>query len=135
MELEFRESMSHRLEKGYILPGQADPSVRLRADGFLSERPAHGVAFRDGYEEQPGHALKRFDMNVKSMSPYNNSFEALTADLKRYKKNGSRVLLLSPSGPGRSGLGGSAGGGAFQLLQRGRGPRGAAGRWSCFTAM
>ena len=40
---------------------------------------------------------KKFDVNVKGMASYNNSFEALTADLKRYKKNGYRVLLLSGS--------------------------------------
>ena len=27
VELEFRESMTHRLEKGYLLPGQAEGSL------------------------------------------------------------------------------------------------------------
>ena len=40
---------------------------------------------------------KKFDVNVKGMSSYNSSFEALVSDLKRYKKNGFRVLLLSGS--------------------------------------
>ena len=34
---------------------------------------------------------------MKSISSYNNSFETLIQDLKRYKKNGYRVLLLSGS--------------------------------------
>lgn len=29
---------------------------------------------------------RKFDVNVKSMSSYNSSFDALVADLKRYKK-------------------------------------------------
>ena len=37
---------------------------------------------------------RRFEITVRSMPSYNNSFEALLKDLKRYKKNGSRVLLL-----------------------------------------
>ena len=31
------------------------------------------------------------------MNPYNNSFEMLTQDLKRLKRNGYRVILLSGS--------------------------------------
>ena len=31
------------------------------------------------------------------MNPYNNSFEMLTQDLKRLKRNGYRVVLLSGS--------------------------------------
>ena len=37
------------------------------------------------------------DISAKSISSYNNSFEALVSDLQRYKKNGYRVLLLSGS--------------------------------------
>ena len=40
---------------------------------------------------------RKVDISVKSISSYNNSFEALLKDLKRYKKNGYRVLLLSGS--------------------------------------
>ena len=40
---------------------------------------------------------RKADISVKSISSYNNSFEALLQDLKRYKRNGYRVLLLSGS--------------------------------------
>ena len=40
---------------------------------------------------------RKADISVKSISSYNNSFEALLQDLKRYKKNGYRILLLSGS--------------------------------------
>ena len=37
------------------------------------------------------------DIAARNIAPYNNSFEALVKDLKKYKKNGYRVLLLSGS--------------------------------------
>ena len=39
----------------------------------------------------------QFGIHVKSVSAYNNSFELLIADLKKYKKNGYRIILLSGS--------------------------------------
>lgn len=42
-------------------------------------------------------ADRKFDIGAKSITSYNNSFEALVKDLKRYKKGGYRVLLLSGS--------------------------------------
>ena len=97
VELEFRESMSHRLEKGYILPGQADflysvAEVTARMSAF---RLASLAAL-----DLKGELLKpdrKADISAKSISSYNNSFEALVSDLQRYKKNGYRVLLLSGS--------------------------------------
>ena len=38
-----------------------------------------------------------FSINTKSVNPYNNSFEMLTRDLKRLKRNDYRVILLSGS--------------------------------------
>ena len=38
-----------------------------------------------------------YSIHVKSVNPYNNSFEMLTRDLKRLKRNGYRVVLLSGS--------------------------------------
>ena len=37
------------------------------------------------------------DIAARNIAPYNNSFESLVKDLKKYKKNGYRVLLLSGS--------------------------------------
>ena len=36
-------------------------------------------------------------IQTKGVNPYNNSFEMLTRDLKRLKRNGYRVILLSGS--------------------------------------
>ncbi|MCG4808246.1 hypothetical protein L0P46_10275, partial [Collinsella aerofaciens] len=38
-----------------------------------------------------------FSLQTKSVNPYNSSFDMLTQDLKRLKRNGYRVVLLSGS--------------------------------------
>lgn len=43
------------------------------------------------------HICEKYQIHAKSVNPYNNSFEMLTRDLKRLKRNGSRVILLSGS--------------------------------------
>ena len=97
LELEFRESMVHRLEKGYILPGQAQ---LLYTQKEIAARLAHyrmaGLAAIDA-KNTLFKAQRKFEITVRSISSYNNSFEALIRDLKRYKKTGSRVLLLCGS--------------------------------------
>ena len=39
----------------------------------------------------------QYAIHCQSVSAYNNSFELLIKDLKRYRKNGYRVILLSGS--------------------------------------
>lgn len=97
VEMEFRESMGHRLEKGYILPGQADLLYGFEETaGFLQNLRCVLLSSMDS-KNALLKPQKKFDVNVKGMSSYNSSFEALVSDLKRYKKNGFRVLLLSGS--------------------------------------
>ncbi len=43
------------------------------------------------------HVRQTFSMQTKGVNPYNNSFETLTRDLKRLKRSGYRVILLSGS--------------------------------------
>ncbi len=97
VELEFRESMMHRVEKGYILPGQmkllysAEETAAKMQQGrivTLASLELKNTLFK---------VERKADISVKSISSYNNSFEALVQDLKRYKKNGYRMLLLSGS--------------------------------------
>ena len=97
LELEFRESMAQRLEKGYILPGQADLLYELRRiAAHLSRYRAAALAAIDA-KSSLFEAERLFEITVRSMTSYNNSFEALLKDLKRYKRLGSRVLLLCAS--------------------------------------
>ena len=97
VEKEFSQSMTQRLEKGYILPGQADilythqtvtaqiqqfgciliSAMELRAEGLA---PAQSCFFQ-----------------VHSVNAYNSSFELLSKDLKSYKKRKYRVILMCSS--------------------------------------
>ncbi len=97
VELEFRESMMHRMEKGYALPGQADILFGSEeVAGRMAKNRAVTLAAID-LKNSLFKADKKFDIGAKSVASYNNSFEALLKDLKRYKKSGYRVLLLSGS--------------------------------------
>lgn len=97
VELEFRESMSHRLEKGYLLPGQLDLLYGVNAvNARLQHYPVISLATLD----MKGPILKpekRYDIAAASISSYHNSFETLVKDLRHYQKSGYRVLLLSGS--------------------------------------
>ena len=96
-EAEFRESMEQRLSKGYILPGQTDilfsreeimAKISLFHACALSALPVNKSVYKPS---------ARYSIIAKSVNSYNNSFEALKKDLKRFKKNDYRVLLLSAS--------------------------------------
>ncbi len=95
VELEFRESMSHRAEKGYILPGQMDvlfsaASVAARLERLLNLSSMEG-------KNPLVNVDQKFAVQARSLPSYNNSFDALVKDLKAYKKKGYRILLLSGS--------------------------------------
>ena len=96
-ETEFRESMEHRLEKGYLLAGQTDILMPCRQT--IQNINKKNCVSLCTIEQQKGDwdIREQFYTTVKSVSPYNNSFELLTRDLKRLKRNGYRVVLLSGS--------------------------------------
>lgn len=96
-EEEFRESMVHRLEKGYLLPGQMNLICRHQEIVHRLHR-CHGLALStmEPRGNQWTYTMEKQIM-VKSVNPYNNSFEMLLKDLKKWKKSGYQVLLLSPS--------------------------------------
>ena len=97
IEEEFLEAQKKRLENGYELEEEeakifpvADILKKINtysSIGFFAlEMKCRGLEVRESYEIQ-----------AKSVNPYNNSFEMLTQDLKRLKRNGYRVVLLSGS--------------------------------------
>lgn len=97
IEAEFRESMQHRLEKGYLLAGQTDLLISYKQVIYkLNKKNCVSLCT---IEQQRGdwEMKGQFHITAKSVSPYNNSFELLVKDLKQYKKNGCQVLLLSGS--------------------------------------
>lgn len=97
VEAEFRESMEHRLEKGYLLPGQAD--LLFSARTVLAAVQLPEAVFMTGLDQRlPGMTVKnKYSITGKSVNPYQNSFEILIKDLSRWKKEGYRVVLLSAS--------------------------------------
>ena len=96
-EVEFSESMKHRLEKGYIVPGQMkelflEKEIIGKCQQFSCISFAALDAKQNGFKQQGV-----FGIHVKSVNAYNNSFELLVKDLKNYKKNKYKVVLLSGS--------------------------------------
>mgnify|MGYP000866750236 CR=1 FL=1 len=97
IETEFRESMSHRVEKGYILPGQIQVLYSCEETAAVIQGSPLITLAAMVTKNALIKVEKHFEIFAKSISSYNNSFEALVKDLKRYKRNGYRVLLLSGS--------------------------------------
>ncbi len=97
VELEFRESMAHRLEKGYLLPGQTGLLYPAREVLARAARP--DTLYLTGLEQKlPGMAVeKKYSLSVRNVNSYQNSFELLIKDLKRWKKENYRIVLLSGS--------------------------------------
>ena len=97
VELEFRESMMHRAEKGYVLPKQMELLYSTEQTiARLMKCRTVSISTLD-VKNTLLKTEDKFDITAKSVPSYNNSFENLVKDLKRYKKNGYRVLLLSGS--------------------------------------
>ena len=97
VELEFRESMMHRMEKGYLLPKQM--GLLFSAEEITARmlmRKCIALAALD-MKNPIIKPKNKYDITAKSISSYNSSFEALVKDLEKYRKNGYRIVLLSAS--------------------------------------
>ena len=97
VELEFRESMAQRAEKGYILPGQMD--ILCSGEQVAASLCGGSVVTVSTMEGRTGFFKPEIKLDVASrgIASYNNSFEALVKDLSLFRKKGYRVLLLSGS--------------------------------------
>ena len=97
VEKEFGESMIHRLEKGYLLPGQTDVLFSFKE---ILARLNHKKTILLTTLEQKIKEFTidtQYHLQMKNVNPYNNSFELLVKDLKSYKKQGYSILLLAAS--------------------------------------
>ncbi|MCR5673062.1 MAG: transcription-repair coupling factor [Lachnospiraceae bacterium] len=97
VETEFTESMRMRLEKGYVLPTQTK-LIYSKEEVFARFERMSGVAMSTfvlpaGLFKTTGSVT----VVTKAMNSYNNSFEGLVGDLKRFSKNSYRIVLLSAS--------------------------------------
>lgn len=97
VEAEFRESISQRVEKGYVLPGQTKLLYSGAQVAATLERGL--VVTLSTLDGQYGYFTpqEKQEIHVRNVAPYNNSFETLVKDLKQYTRKGYRVLLLSGS--------------------------------------
>ena len=97
VELEFQDSMSQRVLKGYILPGQMN--MLCSAEHILAVMQRSPMVTLSTLDVKNTWIKPRHQLTVaaRNVAPYNNSFETLVKDLKQYRKNGYRVLLLSGS--------------------------------------
>ncbi|MBP3204374.1 MAG: transcription-repair coupling factor [Lachnospiraceae bacterium] len=97
VEFEFRQSMEQRMTKGYILPGQMN--ILYTGEQVAAELEKSTVITLSTLDWQNGYfkVRQKFDINVRNVAPYNNSFEALVKDLEKFHQKGYRVLLLSGS--------------------------------------
>ncbi len=97
VEEEFMEAQKRRVESGYEL---TDGEVRLYGTEEIAERinTYSSVGFFALDMRCKGlMARESYSLHTKSVNPYNSSFDMLTQDLKRLKRNGYRVVLLSGS--------------------------------------
>lgn len=97
IEKEFQDSMVHRLEKGYAIPGQADilfPPRKIISR--LAERRLCALSITTGGKSSFPQGEK-YDISASGTGSYNSDFSLLVKDLLRYRKNRWRVVLLSAS--------------------------------------
>ncbi|HIT66668.1 MAG TPA: transcription-repair coupling factor [Candidatus Merdisoma merdipullorum] len=98
VEKEFRESMANRAERGEALPEEArllygteEITARLNRKNCvalsLMEQKAAEWEIRE-----------RYQVEARSINPYNSSFETLVKDLKRWKREKYAVILMCASG-------------------------------------
>ncbi len=97
VEAEFRESMVSRLEKGYLLPEQT--SLLYTVKETLARLLTPRTVMITGLEQRLSGmaAEKRYGIQAKNINSYQNGFELLIKDLKRWKQEKYRVVLLSGS--------------------------------------
>lgn len=97
VQTEFSMSMTGRLEKGYILPGQAD--LLFDYKHLLAGLAAKNTVTMSMLDQKTASLVpvESFDLTVRSIAGYNNDFELLVKDLTAWKKSGYRVVLLCSS--------------------------------------
>ena len=97
LEQEFAAGMKSRIEQGYILSEQEKLLKTVKeAVGHLSCLAPVLVSVLDG-KTDVFRSVKRFSLNTKPVNAYNRSFSLLCTELKRWKKEKYRVILLCAS--------------------------------------
>lgn len=97
VETEFRDSMESRLEKGDILPKQIE--ILYSATEVCAMFTGKKCVYITTLDILPkGTDVKeQFNVMVQATGSYNKHFELLIEDIKKWRKEGCRVLVLSGS--------------------------------------
>lgn len=98
VEAEYTESLKNRADAGMKEEGEEELRVFQTKD-IISEMNRYSGIGLTTLESKCGLFKVRsvYTVQAKGVNPYNNSFELLTRDLKRLKRNGYIVVLLSGS--------------------------------------
>lgn len=92
---EFFESMKGRLEKGYIVPGQME-ILTSEKDIFYRLNKERCLLLSTLDQKVAWFTpAARYHLNVQSIQSYNRNFELLVKDLKRWKKQKYRMILVA----------------------------------------
>ena len=97
VETEFVQAQANRFESGLDV---SDEEMKLFKAKEVADKMSHFSCVAFSALEMKCKELRAkevFHLQSKSVNPYNNSFEMLTRDLKRLKRTGYRVVLLSGS--------------------------------------
>ena len=97
VESEFREGTAGRIESGQIK--STDVPELFGADEIMADLETGNTVCLCGLDVRiPDMAIRRsFAIDAKSVSSYRNAFDMLIADLKKYRHEGYRMVLLTPS--------------------------------------
>ena len=97
VEAEFVQAQANRFESGLEV---SDEEMKLFTSKEVADKMSRFSCIAFSALEMKCKELRAkevFHLQSKSVNPYNNSFEMLTRDLKRLKRTGYRVVLLSGS--------------------------------------
>lgn len=97
ISMEFAESTSNRLAKGYVLPGQID-IIWDKEDILRKINKNAKVMFTTIAQKAKAFDVDiQVEMESKNVHSYNGHFEMLLKDLENYKKRGFAVLITTNS--------------------------------------
>jgi len=101
IEFEFRENMTHRAEKGYIIPGQMNLlySFEEIAARLLNYHVAYVEVLKmnSNLKSKLLKPRSEFDIVMRPVQSFNGSFDTLVKDLGKYRKDKYRSIILSGS--------------------------------------
>lgn len=97
VEDEFMEAQKRRIEEGHEM-FDAEGKLYTTEEVLKKINGYNSIGFSTLEMQCKGYDVRAsYSLQTKSVQPYNRSFELLTQDLKRLKRNKSRVILLSGS--------------------------------------